>query len=48
MQNQNMPAHDREKLEAIAELLLWVGWDRVADRIYAQLEAEAWREVFDS
>lgn len=56
MQNQDMPAHDRETLEAIAELLLWIGWDRIADRIYEQIEAMGdplgyacpgeWDEVF--
>jgi hypothetical protein len=30
-------AHGFQALEAIAELLLWAGWDRAADQIYATI-----------
>lgn len=58
MQNPNTPAHDSQTLEAVAEILLWLGFDRVADAIYADLgcdntgdydrTAGTWGEAFDS
>lgn len=39
MQDSWQPVTHRPGLEAIAELLLWAGWDRLADEIYAAIEA---------
>lgn len=39
MQDSWQPVTHRPGLEAIAELLLWAGWDRLADQIYAAIEA---------
>lgn len=41
MQDSWQPVTHRPGLEAIAELLLWAGWDRLADEIYAAIEASA-------
>jgi hypothetical protein len=50
------PTTHRPALEAVAELLLWAGYDRIADEIYAVIESDAtevgrqteeWREAFE-
>ncbi len=56
MMNTKLPAGDVEALKGIAELVMWLGWDRVADAIYAAAEGEEavnceqdtddWSEVF--
>lgn len=37
MQMNDHAAHRNLSLEAIAELMLWAGWDRAADEIYATI-----------
>lgn len=53
MTNNNLPPHDVQFLNAVAEFLLRVGADRSADAIYAAIEsastdnpADNWAEVF--
>lgn len=38
MQDQDMRTDDASALAGVAELLLWIGWDRAADAIYAAIE----------
>lgn len=40
MENSWQPVTNRPALEVIAELLLWAGWDRLADEIYSAIEAD--------
>ena len=56
MPTTKLPADDVQILDGVAELLLWFGWDRAADAIYATIEAETaascdcsagqWSDVF--
>jgi hypothetical protein len=34
------PVTDMPAIEAVAALLLWAGWDRAADAIYAAIELQ--------
>lgn len=40
MENSWQPVTNRPALEALAELLLWAGWDRLADEIYYAIECQ--------
>lgn len=59
MTNAKLPVADVYLLAGIADILLWAGYDRAADVLYANLEPEGllpecdctggeWRDVFGS
>lgn len=55
MNHEWQPTTHRPALEAVAELLLWAGYDRIADEIYAVTESDSanadktageWKDAF--
>jgi hypothetical protein len=47
MENDWQPVTHLPALEAVAELLLWAGFDRLADEIYAVIEEDT-NDLFNS